>query len=164
MTAIDEILQRLLETNFSELPGLTVNASIPVPEALINELIRASLRGNKNISDCRVSVGSQNRMDVKVKIPMWPWPVDLKLKLFQSVDFSGSPKIRAFLESNVMLGKLGSSFKALPKGINIYEDQVSIDLGMFISKPEQKRILELIQEIQIRTEPGRLILDVKAER
>ena len=54
-------------------------------------------------------------------------------------------------------------FNALPEGIKLYGDQVVIDLGAFLRTPEQKRILELIKSIVILTEPGKLILDVKAE-
>lgn len=164
MNPLDEILQRLFQNNFSELPGLTVDASIPVPESLINELLRASLEETRSISDLHISIGAENRVDAKVKVTLLPWTLDLKFKLFKSVDLSGSPRVRAFMQNNVLLGKLGSAFRALPKGITIYEDQLSVDLGMLISNPEQRRILELVKSAEIRTEPGRLILDVRAER
>ena len=160
---MDAIFQRLVDNNFSELTGLTVDATIPVPERLVNEILEASLRDNKNIEYCRVSIGGQNRVHVNVKTPMWPWPFNLKLKLFHSVDFSGSPKVRAFLENNVLLGKLGALFKALPGEIMLYEDQVTVDVGAFIQSPEQKGMLALIKSAEIRTEPGILILDVKVE-
>jgi hypothetical protein len=94
---------------------------------------------------------------------MWPWPLNLKLKLFHTVDFSGSPKVRAFLENNVLLGKLGALFKALPPEIMLYEDQVTVDVGAFIHDPDQKRLLALIQSAEISTEPGKIIFDVKIE-
>jgi hypothetical protein len=160
---MDAIFQRFVKTNFSELPGLRVDASIPVTERLANELIEVSLRGNRNIESCRLSIGGQNRVSVNLKIPRWPWPLNLKLKLFHAVDLSGSPKVRAFLENNMLLGKLGAQLNALPKGITIFEDQVSVDLGSFIETPEQRQILELVKAVEIRTEPGILIFDVMAD-
>jgi hypothetical protein len=160
---MDAIFQRLINNNFAELPGIQVNALVPVPERLANEIIDASLRENKNIEYCRLTIGTQNRVDVNIKTPLWPWPLHLKLKLFGEVDFSGSPKVRAFLENHVLLGKLGALFKALPAGIVLYEDQISVDIGSFLETPEQKRYLGLVRAVAISTEAGRIIFDARIQ-
>lgn len=157
---MDRIFQRLLENQFSELAGLTVNASIPIPERLVNEVVQLQLRGNKNITSCQVGIHRENRISVDLRTPMWPWPLNLKLKLFGSVDLTPSPRLRAFLENNLLLGKLGSLFKGLPGWITLYNDQVSVDLGSFLS-PEQKRFLALIESLELHTEEGKIIFDVK---
>jgi hypothetical protein len=77
------------------------------------------------------------------------------------VDFTGSPKFRASLENNVLLGKLGALFKALPAGINISGNQVIVDIRSFLDTPEQRIILDLIKSIEIRTESGKVIFDIK---
>jgi hypothetical protein len=160
---MDTIFRRLVDNNFSELPGIKVRASVPVSERLVNEIIQVSIQGNKNIEYCRVSISGQNRVIADLKTPLWPWSFHLKLKLFKEVDFSGSPKARAFLENNVLLGKLGALFKVLPEGILLYEDQVSVDIGSFLQTPEQKRYLDLVKAISISTETGRIIFDVQIE-
>ena len=162
---MDKIFQKIINNNFSDLKGTTVDASVPVPQVLINELIEAALKGTKNITSVRASVHPQNRVSLDVKTSLLPWTLNLKLRLDTSVDLASysSPKIRAWMENNRLLGSLGSLFNALPEGIKLYGDQVVIDLGAFLRTPEQKRILELIKSIGIRTEPGKLILDVKAE-
>jgi hypothetical protein len=158
---MDAIFQRLIDSNFSELEGLEIIAKVPVPEPLVNEIIDASLQGNKNLEYCRVSIGGQNRVTANIKSPLWPWPFHLKLKLFREVDFSGSPKVRAFLENNVLLGKLGALLKALPPGIVLYEDQISVDVGSFLQTPEQKRQLQLVKAVEISTDAGMIVFDVK---
>ena len=162
---MDKIFQKIINNNFSDLQGATVDASIPVPQPLINELIDAVLKGNKNISSVRASVHPQNRIFLDVKTALLPWPLNLKLKLDTSVDLASysSPKIRAWMENNRLLGSLGSLFNALPQGIKLYGDQVVIDLGAFLRTPEERRILELIKAVGIRTETGTLILDVKVQ-
>ena len=160
---MDAIFQRLIDNNFSDLPGLTVNAIVPVPEQLVNELLETALQGNKNIESCRAFISGQNRVSLNLKSPLWPWPINLKLKLFRDVDFSGSPKVRAFLENNVLLGRLGALFKALPEGIILYKDQVSVDIGAFLQTPEQKRYFALIKSMEISTEEGKLILEVNIQ-
>jgi len=162
---MDKIFQKIINNNFSDLQGATVDASIPVPQSLINEIIDAALKGNKNISSVHASVQPQNRISVDVKTTLLPWPLNLKLKLDSSVDLASysSPKIRAWMENNRLLGSLGALFNALPPGIKLYGDQLVIDLGVFLRTPEQRRILELVKAVGIRTETGRLLLDIKAK-
>jgi hypothetical protein len=159
---MDEILQRLVRDNFSELVGLRVDASIPVPERLVNEIIGSAIRENKNINYCRISISPQNRISANLRTPLWPWPLELKLRLDRIVDFRRSPLLRAKLENKVLLGRLGSFFKFLPDGVHIAGDQVVVDLGAFLLAPEQKRFLELIKIAEIKTEEAKVIIDITA--
>ena len=160
---MDKIFRKIIDSQFSDLVGLTVDASIPVPQYLINEIIEVALQGNKSIDSCQVTIGGQNKVSVNLKTPVWPWPLNLKLRLYRSVELTSSPKVRASLENNVLLGKLGSFFKALPDWAHLYEDQVVVDLGSFLHTPEQKRIVDLIKSVEIRTEEGKVIFDAKIE-
>jgi hypothetical protein len=89
----------------------------------------------------------------------------LKFKLDNSIDFASysSPKIRAWLENNILLGRLGSFFNALPEGIKLYGNQIVIDIGSFVKTPDQKRMLNLVKSVEMSTEEGVLILGVKIE-
>jgi hypothetical protein len=162
---MDRIFQKIIDNNFSDLKGTNVDASIPVPQYLINEIIEAALQGNKNIESCQVSIHGQNRVSANVKTTLLPWSINLKLKLDSSVDFASfsSPKIRAWLENNILLGRLGSFFNVLPEGVKLYGEQIVLDIGSFLQTPEQKRMLDLVKSIEIRTEEGKVILDVKIE-
>jgi hypothetical protein len=162
---MDELFQKLIAGDFSELEGLVAEVSIPLRQHLINELIEAALRGNKDIESCQVFFHGQNRVFVTLKAALWPWPLHLKLRLDKSVDFASytSPKMRAWLESNRLLGSIGSFFNALPEGIRLYGDQVVVDIGVFLPTPAQKRILDLVKSVDIKTEEGKVILGVKIE-
>ena len=142
-----------------------VDATIPVPEYLINDIIQSALQGNKNIEACKVSIHEQNRVSVSLRTPLLPWSLSLKLKLDTSIDFASfsSPKIRAWLENNILLGRLGSFFNVLPEGIKLYRDQVVLDIGAFLQTPEQKRMLALVKSVVMRTEADQVILDVHIE-
>ena len=160
-TTVNEIFQKLIANNFSELDGLAVDASIPVPQQIINEIIAVALHGNKNIEDCQVSIGEQNRISVNVKTTRWPWPINLKVWVFQSVDITPTPKIRVLLENNILLGKLGSFFKALPEGVKLYGEQIVIDVGSFLQTEQHRKFLVMVKSMEIRTEKGRLIFDLQ---
>lgn len=162
---MDKIIQKVIQNNFSELQGATVDASIPLPQRLINELIAEVLKGNKNITSIQAAIHPQNRISVDVKTTVLPWPLNLKLKLDTSVDLASypSPKIRAWMENNLLLGSLGSMLNVLPEGIKLYGNQVVIDLGAFLRTAEQQRLLKLVKSVGIRTEEGRIILDAKLE-
>lgn len=159
---MDVIFQKLIDDNFSDLAGLKIDTSIPVPERLVNEFVGRAVRENKNISYCRVSISRGNRVSVNLKTPLWPWPVELQLRLEREVDLRGSPRLRAQLENKVLLGRLGSFFKVLPEGVTIRDDQVIVDAGAFL-ETQQKRLLDLVKAAEIKTEEGKLILDARVE-
>ena len=162
---MDKIFQKIIDNNFSDLKGTTVDASVPVPEYLINEIIEAALQGNRNITSCHMSIHGQNLVFANVKTTLLPWSLSLKLKLDNSVDFSSfsSPKIRAWLENYILLGRLGSFLNVLPEGIKLYGNQLVIDIEAFLQTVEQKRILNLIKAVRMSTEDRKLILEVKIE-
>jgi hypothetical protein len=160
-TAVNEIFQKIIDNGFSDLDGLAVDASIPVPQEVINEMVEAALQGNRNIEYCRVSIGEQNRVSINVKTTRWPWPINLKVWVFQSVDNTPVPKIRVLLENNVLLGKLGSFFKALPEGVKLYGEQIVIDVGSFLQTEQHRKFLVMVKSMEIRTEKGKLIFDVQ---
>ena len=162
---MDKIFQKIIRNNFSDLKGATVDATVPVPQYLINELMAEMLKGNKNISSIRTSVHPQNQVSLDIKTTLLPWSLNLKLKLDKEVDFASysSPKIRAWMENNRLLGSLGSLFNALPEGIKLYGNQVVIDLGAFLRTPEHRKLLGLVKSVGIRSEEGRVILDARIE-
>jgi hypothetical protein len=162
---MEEIFQKIIDNNFSDFKGLTADLSIPVPQSMINEIIEVALQRNKNIESCQVTIHEQNRVSVNLKTTALPWALNLKLKLDKSVDLASysSPKIRAWLENNKLLGSLGSFFNILPEGVKLYGKQVVVDLGAFLRTREQKRLLDLIKSIDIKTEEGKIILDIKGE-
>ena len=160
-TAVNKITQKIIENDFADLDGLAVDASIPVPQQMINEIIAAALQGNQSIEYCRVSIGEENRISVNVKTTRWLWPINLKVWVFQSVDIAPAPTIRVLLESNVILGKLGAFFKALPKGIKLYGEQIVIDVRSFLRTEQQRKFLTMVKSLEIRTEKGKLIFDVQ---
>ena len=162
---MDKLFQKIVRNNFSDLKGTTVSATVPVPQYLLNDLIAETMKGNKNIASIQTSVHPQNRLSLDVKTTLLPWALNLKLKLDKEVDFASysSPKIRAWMENNRLLGSLGSLFNALPEGIKLYGNQVVIDLEAFLPEPEHRRLLSLVKSVGIRTEEGTIILDAKIE-
>ena len=161
---MEKTFRRFIDNNFSDLKGTIIQASVPVSTSLINELLPLVLQGNKTIESGQVSIHPQNKISITLKTTLIPWPLNLKLTLDRSVDLASfsSPKLRAWLENNILLGRLGALFNALPEGVKLYGNQVVIDLGIFL-KPEQRRLLDLVKSAQISTEEGKLILDVKIE-
>src|ERR1044071_2627632 len=161
---MDKIFQRLLDDNFSDLKGMAADASIPIPESLINDILAAALQGNKNIHSCQLSIHPENKVTARLRTTLLPFSLNLQLKLDHAIDFASysSPKVRAWLENNLLLGKLGSLFNALPQGVKLYGNQIVIDITAFLETPEQRKILNLVKSVEIRTEAHKLILNVKA--
>lgn len=160
---MEGIFERLINTKYSELAGLKLDASIPIPERLVNEIVGTAIQANKNISYCRVSISRGNRVSVNLKTPRWPWPLELQLRLEKTVELSGSPRVLARLENKVLLGRLGSFFKVFPDGVSIQGNILMVDVGAFLKTPQQKRLLDLVKSAVVGTEEGKLILDVRVE-
>lgn len=162
---MEEIFERFIHNGFSELKGATAQASIPVSQSLLNEILQAALQGNKDIESCQVSIHTQNRASANLKMRYLPWALPLKMRLDSSVDFSsfGSPKIRSWLENNRFLGSLGSFFNLLPNGIKLYGSQVVLDIGIFLQTPELKRLPGLVKSVDIHTQEGKATFDVRIE-
>ncbi len=162
---MEAIFQKLIANDFSDIAGLTANASIPMSESLINEITAIALQGDETIQSCQVSVHGQNRVSMRLKTKLLPWSLHLKLKLDGSVDFASfsSPKVRMWLENSRLLGSLGSFFKALPEWAKLYGSQIVIDLNSFLRTSEQRKLFELVKSVEISTEEGRAIFDVKIE-
>ena len=159
---MEKVFQKVLDNNFSDLAGLAAEVSVPVPEYLVNELIEAALAQNKSITSCQIIIGAQNQVLVNLKTSLWPWPIRLKLRLEKQADFTGAPKIKAWLENQVLLANFGSLFSLLPVGVNIQGNQVSVNVDAFLTTPESKRILKLIKSLEIKTEQGLAIFVIKA--
>lgn len=161
---MDQVFKRLVDSNFSDLSGAVLEASIPVPQSLLNEIAASALKGNASISTMQVEVHAENRLSLQIKTTLLPWILNLKLKLDHSVDLASfsSPKIRAWLENNRVLGSLGSLFNVLPEGVRLYGNQVVVDLGAFLPMPEHRRMLDLVKSVNVRTEENILILDIIA--
>ena len=140
---MDAIFEKIIANNFSDLKGLTADATVPVPEYLVNDLLQATLQGNKSIKDCQLYIHTDNRVSLDLKTTLLPWTLHVQLRLDKSVDYAsfGSPKLRGWLENNRLLGSLGSFLNLLPDGIKLYGNQVVIDLGTFVETPEQRRLL-----------------------
>ena len=162
---MEEIFQKIIANNFADVVGLKADASIPVSQSLANEIIAATLQGDKMITSCQVSIHEQNRVWVHLKPSLLPWSLNVKLRLDKTVDFASfsSPKMRAWLENNRLMGSLGSFFRALPEWTKLYGDQVVVDLEHFFRTPEEKKLFGLIKSVEIRTEEGRAIFHVKIE-
>jgi hypothetical protein len=162
---MDRVFQRIIHNHFSELKGTVIEASVPVSQSLINELIQLSLQESKNIESIQVTVHPENRVSAAVKTTVLPWPLNLRLKLDRSVDFASysSPKIRAWMENNRLLGSVGAFLNMLPEGVKVYGDQIVVDLGTWLPTPEQRKYLDLVKFVGIDTGEGQVNLHVRVE-
>ncbi len=162
---MEEIFQKVIANDFADIAGLTANASIPMSESLINEILAVAIQGDKTVQACQLSIHEQNQISVRLKTNLWPWSLNLRLKLDKSVDFESlsSPKMRLWLENHRWLGSLGSFLNALPHWAKLYGSQLVIDLACFLHTPEQKRLLSLIKSVEISTEEGKAIFDIEVK-
>jgi hypothetical protein len=139
---MEAIFQKILDHDFSDLAGLTANASIPVAEALLNEVIANQLQGDKTIRSCQISIHEQNQVSVRLKTSPLPWALDLKLKLDTSVDFASFSRQRYGRDGKQSYaGKPGASLHALPEWLKLYGNQRLLILASFCAHRNRKNFL-----------------------
>ncbi len=157
---MEAIFQRIIGNDFADLAGLRAQASIPLSEQLVNEILAATLPGDGTIRSFYASIHADNRVSVDLKTNLLPWRLHLRLKLDRSVDYASfdSPKLRMWLENNRLVGRLGSLFHALPEWARLYGNQLVVDLGVFAQTPRQRKLLELVKSVEVATEEGQVIL------
>src|SRR5512143_46919 len=146
---MEAIFRKIIANDFSDLAGLTAGASVPVPEALLNEVIAAAIEGDQTIQSCQVTIHEQNRISVRLKVKVLPWTLHLKLKLDRSLDFASfsSPKIRMWLETHRLLSSMGSFFNAFPEWAKLYGNQVVVDIDALLRTPEEQKLFSLVRSV-----------------
>ncbi len=78
---MEELFQKIIDNDFADVAGLRADASIPVSQSLINEIIASTLQGDRTIQSCEVTFHEQNHISVHLKTSLLPWVLHWKLKL-----------------------------------------------------------------------------------
>lgn len=162
------ILLNAREARFRDLAGTTINATVPVSERLLNEIVAATLPKNVPVRDVRVHPEPGNRFSVRIapKAAFLP-QLTLKLDIERQPQFPTQPEL--VLRMATMGGLLGFASAAfpiasmLPPGVRLEGERIVVDLRALAHREGVLDLLELVKDLQITTEAGRLIVRVSAE-
>jgi hypothetical protein len=158
------IIDRLRASGFAEVKGARASLSIPVSEALLNELITAALPPGGPLRDLHVRPQAGNRLAVRARASRLDFlpPMTISLQIEGQPRLPDTPLVVRILSMPGLLSVAGSmlSPNSLPPGIRMERERVLVDVRQLLEAKGFGEIVPLIERLQVSSEEGRLLIDV----
>ena len=158
------IIDRLRTSGFAEVKGARASLSIPVSEALLNELITAAVPPGGPLRDLRVRPQAGNRLAVRARASRLDFlpPMTISLQIEGQPRLPDTPLVVRILSMPGLLSVAGSmlSPNSLPPGIRMERERVLVDVRQLLEAKGFGEIVPLIERLQVSSEEGRLLIDV----
>ena len=158
------ILDRLRASGFAEVKGARASLSIPVSEAILNELITAALPASGSLRDLHVRPRAGNRLAVRARASRLDFlpPMTISLQIEGQPRLPDTPLVVRILSMPGLLSVAGSmlSPSSLPPGIRLERERVLVDVRQLLEAKGFAEIVPLIERLQVSSEEGRLLIDV----
>jgi hypothetical protein len=160
-----DLFQRLRGSGFRDFSGARVTAHVPISEALLNELIAASIPPNAPVRGVSIRPDAGNHFSVRVvpKAALLP-AITLKLAVERQPELPSTPVLVLRM---VTLGGLfglasGAITGLLPPGVTLQGERILVDLHTIAAQRGAAEAFQYLSALQVATEPGRLVLHVDA--
>ena len=158
------IVERLRASGFAEVKGARASLSIPVSEALLNELITAALPAGGRLRDLHVRPQAGNRLAVRARASRLDFlpPMTISLQIEGQPRLPDTPLVVRILSMPGLLSVAGSmlSPNSLPPGIRMERERVLVDVRQLLEAKGFGEVVPLIDRLQVSSEEGRLLIDV----
>jgi hypothetical protein len=159
-----QILERLRASRFAAIQGARVSLSIPVSEALLNELIAAVMPPSAPVRDLHVRPQAGNRLAVRGRASRLDFlpPVTISLQIEQQPQLPDRPLVVRILSLPGLLSVAGSLLSpgSLPPGVRLERERVLVDVRQLLERQGLGEVVPLIERLNVSSEDGRLLLDV----
>jgi hypothetical protein len=161
------ILQSLRSTGFRDLSDARLSATVPVSERLINQVVAASLPPSVPVREVHVHPEAGDRFSVRLTARSGFLPsLTLKLAIERQPELPGSPEL--VLRMATMGGLFGLATAAfpiarmLPPGVSLDGELIRVDVRALAAQSGAADLLHLAKRLVVRTEEGRMVIDVEA--
>jgi hypothetical protein len=158
------ILDRLRASGFAEVKGARASVSIPVSEAILNEVITAAMPPGGPLRDLHVRPQAGNRLAVRARASRLDFlpPMTISLQIEGQPRLPDTPLVVRILSMPGLLSVAGSMLSAnsLPPGIRLERERVLVDVRQLLEGKGFAEVVPLIERLQVSSEEGRLLIDV----
>lgn len=164
-SALTRLLHHLQSTNFDELAGTRIHATIPIADTLLNAFIRDTMPPNLPVREVSISPGDGNRLSVRV-VPkaMFMPALTVKLEIEKQPEIPSAPVL--VLRLATMPGLLGLAGAALPQvlppGVRMQGEVILVDLLAMARHHGFEDAFAHLRQLRVTTAPGRVLLTVDA--
>jgi hypothetical protein len=155
------ILQQLQASQFRDLAGSHIDATVPISEGLVNAALEAFLPPEAPVRNVAIRPETGDRFSVRIVPKMSLLPaITLKLVIEEQPRLPESPVL--VLRMATLSGLFGLAAGALsgmlPPGVRLEGERILVDLRMLAEQQGQGRILDYLTKLHVRTEQGRIVL------
>lgn len=163
---IARLLDHLQRTGFADLRGAHASAHVPVPERLLNDMIKDALPQGGAVREARVRPHAGNRLDIQVKLsrPAFLPPVNVTAAIERQPELPHSPEIVLRLSTlpGVMslAGGAAAFFNVLPPGVRMEGERVLVNIAELARQHGRSDVLEFVRRMQVTTAEGVVLLDL----
>ena len=158
------VIDRLRGSGFAEVKGARASLSIPIAEAILNELITAALPAGGPLRDLHVRPQAGNRLAVRARASRLDFlpPMTISLQIEGQPRLPDTPLVVRILSMPGLLSVAGSMLSpgSLPPGIRLERERVLVDVCRLLESKGFAEIVPLIERLQVSSEEGRLLIDV----
>jgi hypothetical protein len=163
--ALAGILARLRASHLAELAGAVLSLTIPVPERLLNEIVTALVPSSAPVRGVSIQPRAGDRLRVSATLRQADFlpPISLTLEIEQQPQLPGSPLVLRVLSMPGLMALAGGAMRiaqALPPGIRMQDQRIHVDIGELLDRQGLGEWGKLVTALNVRSEEGRLVLDV----
>ena len=161
LSPLTALLLNLRDAGFRDLAGTRISGSIPVSERLLNQLVAATMPKNLPVREVTVRPEPGNRFSVRISPRAAFLPqLTVKLEIEKQPQFPISPEIVLRMATmGGLLGLAGVAFpiaSMLPPGVRLEGERIVVDLRELARREGVADLLELVRELDISTDEGRV--------
>jgi hypothetical protein len=166
---LETLLNRQRTAGFTGLSGSQARAAIRMSTPLLNEAIATFVGAAPAITALEITPRAGNRFDVHVKMakPAFLPAINVTVTIERQPQFPADPTLVLQLTGAGGLMRfagpaLGAFGGGLPPGVRMEGDRVFVDIRAVLAAQGQKEWLDYVEQLQISTDEGALILYVQA--
>ena len=162
------LLNRQQAAGFAGLAGTEARVALRVSAQLLNEAIGAFAGASPAVRERAVAPRAGNRFDVHVKLtkPAFLPAINLTATIERQPHLPADPTVVLQLSGvgGMMrfAGPAMGAFGTLPPGVRMDGDRVFIDLRAALAAQRQAEWLDYLEQLDISTDEGALVLYVQA--
>jgi hypothetical protein len=168
VTIFDTLRQRL-GIDRGDIAGTTVITEIPISTALVNRLIAERIGRHAQIASIEVEPQQDDALLVRVEPRARMMPaLKIVARIERQPEFPRDPVLSmrwsmpAAGPLAMFAAPLVGYFKAMPPGIRMDADRISVDIATLLRSKGLEEVVGLIRRAAVHTRPGGFVLQVEA--
>ena len=157
-------LDRIIASGLQEIRGARIDATIPISERLINEILNEEFTQPGRVLAFEIRVGANNEIDAGVRIAVGPFTKWVRAVLVvEPVALpGGNPMIALRIASGLgVVSKIIELFASsrLPPGVRLAAGRITIDLNGIPAAQPYRQYWRMIRRLEIVTRPHLVVID-----